>query len=47
MPKYKITIEKIIDPESEEKYPSKEEIYSQTVENLDITGVIYVVNKRD
>lgn len=44
MPKFKITVEKITE-KAGEKYPDKETIYEQTVEDLDLTAVISTVNK--
>lgn len=44
MPKYKITVEEIHEIEGE-KYPDKKSIYEQTVEELDLKGVIATVNE--
>ena len=46
MPKFKITVEEIIDKPGE-KYPDKQTIYEQTVEDLNLTAVISTVNKID
>lgn len=44
MPKYKITVEEIIDKPGE-KYPDKTTVYEQTVEDLDLKALISTVNK--
>lgn len=44
MPKYKITVEELLEKPGE-KYPDKTTIYEQTVEDLDLKDVIVSVNK--
>lgn len=42
--KYQITVEKVIDPEADKKYPDKVEIYQQTVEELNIPELVKWIN---
>lgn len=43
---FQITVQKLTQTE-ESKYPNKEEIYTQIVEDVDIVAIINAVNKKD
>jgi hypothetical protein len=43
--KYKITVERLIDPDNvEKKYPDTVEIYKQTVDDLDVPALVTWIN---
>ena len=41
----KITIEKVVEPTPDEKYPKDELVYQQIVENIDLVKVIKAINQ--